>query len=75
MPASFATAFAELKDESTHRHIAYSRQWLARAGGQGFPTFALETAAGQVTPVDAGRFLGRPDAWAAQLEALVAHAT
>ena len=73
-PSNFATAFDELAGEATHRHIAHSRQWLARAGGQGFPTFALETHTGQVTPIEAGRFLGQPDAWAAQLEQLVAQA-
>lgn len=73
-PSSFATAFDELTGESTHRHISHSRQWLARAGGQGFPTFALETPAAHVTPIDAGRFLGQPDAWTAQLEQLVAQA-
>ncbi|WP_431273340.1 DsbA family protein [Variovorax ureilyticus] len=71
---NFGTAFDELTGESTHRHIAHSRQWLARAGGQGFPTFALETPAAQVTPIGAGRFLGQPDAWATQLEQLIAQA-
>jgi putative protein-disulfide isomerase len=73
-PTTFATAYDELAGETTHRHIVHSRQWLARAGGQGFPTFALEAPAGEVTPVEAGRFLGRPDAWAAQLEQLIAQA-
>jgi len=73
-PGNFATAFDELTGETTHRHIAHSRQWLARAGGQGFPTFALETRAAHVTPIEAGRFLGQPDAWAAQLEHLIAQA-
>jgi putative protein-disulfide isomerase len=73
-PSNFATAFDELTGETTHRHIAHSRQWLARAGGQGFPTFALETPSAQVTPIEAGRFLGQPDAWAAQLEQLIAQA-
>ncbi|MEJ8811294.1 DsbA family protein [Variovorax ureilyticus] len=73
-PSTFATAFDELTGESTQRHIAHSRQWLARAGGRGFPTFALETPDARVMPIDAGRFLGQPDAWAAQLEQLVAQA-
>ncbi|MBO9649917.1 MAG: DsbA family protein [Variovorax sp.] len=73
-PTNFATAFDELSGESTHRHIAHSRQWLARAGGQGFPTFALETGTAQVVPVEAGRFLGQPDAWTAHLEQLIAQA-
>ena len=73
-PTAFATAFDELTGETLHRHIVHSRHWLARAGGQGFPTFALETPAAQVTAIEAGRFLGRPDAWAAQLEQLIAQA-
>jgi putative protein-disulfide isomerase len=70
-PAAFAEAFDDLAGEATQRHIAYSRQWLARAGGGGFPTFALETADGRVVPLE-GRHLGNPAAWAAQLERLVA---
>lgn len=71
-PINFTTAFDELTGESTHRHIAFSRQWLARAGGQGFPTFALEGPAAQVTVIEGGRYLGRPEAWTAQLESLIA---
>jgi len=73
-PANFATAYDELIGETAHRHMAYSRQWLARAGGHGFPTFALETPAAHVVPIEAGRFLGKPDAWAAQLAQLIAQA-
>ncbi|MBO9513920.1 MAG: DsbA family protein [Variovorax sp.] len=72
--AGFASAFQELVGESTFRHIAFSRQWLARADGRGFPTFALEAPTAQVTPIDAGRYLGQTAAWTTQLERLMAEA-
>jgi putative protein-disulfide isomerase len=71
-PAAFAEAFDFLAGEATQRHIADSRRWLARAGGQGFPTFALELPGARLVALDAGRFLGKPDAWATQLRTLIA---
>lgn len=59
---AFASAFAAQDDATLARHFADSRQWLARVGGSGFPTFALEID-GQLAPVDPGRYVGQPDAW------------
>ncbi|MES1264948.1 MAG: DsbA family protein [Variovorax sp.] len=69
--AAFSDDFDFIAGEATQRHIDESRRWLARIGGQGFPTLALATTDGRLTPLDAGRFLGRPDAWVAQLETLL----
>ncbi|MDM0074204.1 DsbA family protein [Variovorax sp. J2P1-59] len=71
VPTAFTEAFDYLAGEPTQRHIADSRAWLARAGGRGFPTFALQTADGGLTSLDIGRFLGQPEAWAAHLETLI----
>jgi putative protein-disulfide isomerase len=71
-PAPFAEAFDYLSGEATQRHIANSRQWLARAGGRGFPTFVLEAPDHSLTPLDASRHLGQPDAWTALLARRVA---
>lgn len=71
-PATFAEAFDYLSGEATQRHVADSRRWLARAGGQGFPTFALELPGSRLIALDTGRYLGKPDAWATQLRTLVA---
>lgn len=54
--AVFKAAF-EAAD--TQQHIKQSRQLLAKVGGQGFPTFALEDA-GQFTLIDIGPWLGKP---------------
>jgi putative protein-disulfide isomerase len=64
---AFAEAFARLAGPATQRHFEASRQWLARAGGHGFPTFALELPGGQLAVLDIGPWLGRPEAWAAHL--------
>lgn len=69
--AAFSEAFDLMAGEPTQRHIDDSRRWLARIGGQGFPSFALAGADGQLTPLAAGRHLGRPDAWVAQIDALL----
>lgn len=69
--AAFSDAFDFTAGEPTQRHIVDSRRWLARIGGQGFPTLALATADGRLTPLEAGRWLGRPEAWVAHLEALL----
>ncbi|MDL9997059.1 DsbA family protein [Variovorax sp. J22P240] len=70
-PAAFTEAFDYLSGEPTQRHIADSRAWLVRARGQGFPTFALETTDGGLTPLDVARYLGQPEAWTAHLGALI----
>ena len=59
-PAGFA---AELQHQLTTRleaHMADSRQLLARLGGNGYPTLALERD-GRFERVEIGRFLGRPE--------------
>ena len=68
---AFASAFARLSGEATSKHMADSRQWLQRAGGQGFPTFVLAQADGTVSRIDIGPWLGRPEEWKAQLAKLV----
>ncbi|HEX7867994.1 MAG TPA: DsbA family protein [Variovorax sp.] len=69
---AFAAAFARLSGPPTGQHIAESRQFLQRAGGQGFPTFVLTQADGHASRVDIGPWLGRTTAWKAQLALLVA---
>ncbi|MFS2070704.1 DsbA family protein [Pseudomonas sp. CT11-2] len=59
-PEAFQQAFSAA---DTDRHIKDSRALLARVGGQGFPTFALELD-GQFTLVDIGPWLGKPQAFA-----------
>ncbi|VVQ32146.1 hypothetical protein PS943_02719 [Pseudomonas fluorescens] len=62
-PQAFQAAF---KAAETDRHIKDSRARLAKVGGQGFPTFALEHN-GQFTLVDISPWLGKPQAFAAWL--------
>jgi putative protein-disulfide isomerase len=52
-------------------HIADSRRLLARAGGQGFPTFALEIN-GTLQRLDNGPWLKQPEGWRTALEAKLA---
>jgi putative protein-disulfide isomerase len=59
-PEAFQQAF---NAADTDRHIKDSRALLARVGGQGFPTFALEQD-GQFTLVDISPWLGKPQAFA-----------
>jgi putative protein-disulfide isomerase len=59
-PEAFQKAFNEA---DTERHIKDSRALLAKVGGHGFPTFALEQD-GQFTLVDIGPWLGKPQAFA-----------
>lgn len=68
LPAdAFAAAFDALSGDHTDRHIAQSRAWLQRLGGQGFPTLALEIG-GRVIPLDIGAWLGREQSWAEHLQ-------
>lgn len=64
--ARFAAEFSHLNGSCTQAHIAASRNLLARVSGHGFPTFALEQQ-GEFCLLDAGRYLGQPDAWQAYL--------
>ncbi|MBI3144690.1 MAG: DsbA family protein [Pseudogulbenkiania sp.] len=66
-PAAFAAEFARQNGAATQAHIAASRALLARVGGRGFPTFALQQGE-TLTLLDAGRFFGQPEAWRARLE-------
>jgi putative protein-disulfide isomerase len=65
-PQAFAAQTAALAGAPTQEHIADSRQWLARLGGQGFPTLALAVGE-RLVPLDAAAWLGRPAAWRAEL--------
>jgi putative protein-disulfide isomerase len=67
-PALFDSKFAELGSAATQAHIAASRSLLARVGGQGFPTFALQRGT-QIEVLEAGRFFGQAQAWKAALSA------
>lgn len=57
---------AAYEQAGTDHHIKESRALLAKVGGQGFPTFALEQN-GQFTLIDIGPWLGKPEAFAAWL--------
>ena len=65
--AAFEAAVTRLAGAPTQQHFEASRQWLARAGGRGFPTFALAQDDGQLTALEFGSWLGRPQAWAEHL--------
>ena len=69
--AAFDLAFAQAKGAATDAYIAASRALLDRAGGQGFPTFAIETQKG-LWRVDSSRFLGKPAEWADALKEVLA---
>ncbi|GKS87855.1 DsbA family protein [Acidovorax sp. SUPP2539] len=60
---AFRAAFAQWQGAPTQAHFAESRQWLARAGGQGFPTLALEQPGAPLQTLDIGPWLGQPEAW------------
>ncbi|OUL99892.1 DsbA family protein [Variovorax sp. JS1663] len=63
----FDAEYARQTAETTWQHIAASRTLLARAGGSGFPTFALDRGDGRLERLDASAWLGRPEAWQQQL--------
>lgn len=69
-PAAFGAAFAAAQGAETASHIAASRQLLARLGGSGFPTLALERG-GACTLLEPSRYLGRPAQWQADLRARI----
>jgi putative protein-disulfide isomerase len=50
------------------QHFAESRDLLARVGGQGFPTLALEGSDGCFARIDIGPWFGRAAAFADMLE-------
>lgn len=69
-PAAFESAYSAARGAETAAHIAASRQLLARLGGTGFPTLALERG-GASTPLEPSRYLGRPTQWQADLRARI----
>ena len=58
----FGSTYERLQGAATQAHIEQSRALLARVGGHGFPTFALELD-GQFTSEDISPYLGQPDGW------------
>lgn len=64
--AGFDRALAECEGATVQAHIAATRALMARIGAAGFPTFVLEIG-GRRDRVDAGAFLGRPEAFAGWL--------
>lgn len=78
--AGFAAAYARLSGAATERHFSDSRAWLARCGGRGFPTVALQRDDGTLERIDLSRWLGRVAEWSTYLRsqapaALAGHAT
>ncbi len=71
--AAFEAEFSRALGSTVQAHMTDSRQLLARVGGQGFPTFALETRRG-LAMLDSARWLGKPAEWRAALEGLLAAA-
>jgi putative protein-disulfide isomerase len=69
--AAFDAEFSKALGSGVQSHMTESRQLLSRVGGQGFPTFALETQRG-LAMLDSARWLGKPVEWRAALEATLA---
>lgn len=67
---AFEKTLAQVEGEITQRHMSDSRALLARAGAQGFPTFALETD-GRLNVIDVSAHFGHPQQWAAWLRTQV----
>ncbi|THF66192.1 DsbA family protein [Pseudothauera nasutitermitis] len=70
----FEARYAELAGEPTGRYIEDSRRWLARVGGQGFPTLALESPQGTLAHIDTGLWLGRAEAFAVLISGAIGQA-
>ena len=69
--AVFDAEFPKALGSAVQSHMQDSRRLLSRVGGQGFPTFALETKRG-LAMLDSSRWLGQPAEWRASLEASLA---
>ncbi|MEJ1964146.1 MAG: DsbA family protein [Gammaproteobacteria bacterium] len=69
--AAFDRELASSLGTVVQAHIAASRRLLARSGGQGFPTFALETKRG-IERLESSRWLGDPAGWRESLLARIA---
>lgn len=63
---AFDAAYAAAQGAATAAYIADSRKLLARVGGTGFPTLALEQQ-GAYALLEPSRYLGRPAQWQAHL--------
>lgn len=68
--AAFEAELSRMIGAIVRTHIDDSRRLLARVGGQGFPTFALEHN-GRMEMLDTSRFLKDPEAWRRALETRV----
>lgn len=64
---AFRAAFERLSGLATETHFRDSLGWLTRAGGQGFPTLALEQADGNLARIEPGEWFGRPEDFSAAL--------
>ncbi|MFZ6687697.1 DsbA family protein [Undibacterium sp. SXout11W] len=64
---AFTAAYVRLDGVETQKHFTKSRELLARVGGQGFPTLALEHADGIFERIDLGKWLGHTTEWIAYL--------
>ncbi|WP_025128441.1 DsbA family protein [Pseudomonas sp. PH1b] len=66
-PEAFAQAFDQAGARDLDEHIKASRALLAKVGGQGFPTLALEQD-GRFQLLDISPWLGKPEAFAQWLK-------
>lgn len=66
--AMFIAEMRFKRGETTHQHIAQSRELLARVRGQGFPTVALEDSGGQLRQLPLAPYLGDAEGWKAMLK-------
>lgn len=71
---SFSATLDAMIGERTQAHFNESRALLSRAGGRGFPTFALEQG-GRLSAIDASAYYGRTDSWQAFLKRQVSNAS
>ncbi|KAF0862353.1 DsbA family protein [Pseudomonas sp. LD120] len=69
-PVQFAEAFDRALAVELDEHIKASRALLAKVGGQGFPTLALERD-GRYQLLDISPWLGKPEAFADWLKTAV----
>ncbi|MFL9923892.1 DsbA family protein [Herbaspirillum lusitanum] len=70
-PEEFDRAYRHAENEELDQHIADSRAFLNEVGGRGFPTFVLQRG-DELSVLDAGRWLGRPDHWLEFLQMTIA---
>ncbi|UIN21366.1 DsbA family protein [Herbaspirillum frisingense] len=64
--ATFVAELQRVEQEELDNHIAASRELLNYVGGRGFPTFILQRG-DTLEVLDAGRWLGQVEQWAAYL--------